>query len=67
MSTSFQDGKPVGDLGDAARSGALPGVFGHRVPQDPLANLAPGVALPVAVNPANPNQECAIDWATAPR
>ena len=45
----------------------FPAVFGHRVPQDRLASLAPGITLPVAVNLANPTQECAIDWATAPR
>jgi hypothetical protein len=44
----------------------FPAVFGHRVPLAKLAVLAPGVKLAVAVNPANPNQEVAIDWSQSP-
>ncbi len=40
----------------------FPAVFGHRVPLDKVAMLAPGVQLPVAVNMADRNQEVAIDW-----
>jgi hypothetical protein len=31
-----------------------------------LAFVSPGVSLSVAVNPANPNQEVAIDWTKSP-
>ena len=44
----------------------FPGVFGHRVPLDKVASLAPGVKLAVAVNMANKNQEMAIDWDASP-
>lgn len=44
----------------------FPAVFGHRVPLDKLAVVAPGVKLSVAVNTANKNQEVAIDWDKSP-
>ena len=44
----------------------FPAIFGHRVPLDKLAVVAPGVRLSVAVNPANPSQEVAIDWTKSP-
>lgn len=44
----------------------FPSVFGHRVPPARLGQVAPGLTLPVAVNLANPNQECAIDWDAVP-
>jgi hypothetical protein len=44
----------------------FPAMFGHRVPMDKLAFVSPGVGLSVAVNPANPNQEVAIDWTKSP-
>jgi len=44
----------------------FPAVFGHRVPLAKLASVAPGVKLAVAVNPANRNNEVAIDWDRSP-
>jgi hypothetical protein len=44
----------------------FPAVFGHRVPIDKVASVAPGVKLAVAVNPENKNQEVAIDWDKSP-
>lgn len=44
----------------------FPAIFGHRVPIDKLAMVAPGVRLSVAVNEANRNQEVAIDWTRSP-
>jgi hypothetical protein len=44
----------------------FPAVFGHRIPLDKLGSVAPGVGLSVAVNPANPTQEVAIDWTKSP-
>lgn len=44
----------------------FPAVFGHRVPSARVGQVAPGMTLPVAVNLANPNTECAIDWDALP-
>jgi hypothetical protein len=44
----------------------FPAVFGHRVPKDKTASIGPGTKLAVAVNPANKNQEVAIDWNQSP-
>ena len=44
----------------------FPAVFGHRVPLAKLASVAPGVKVAVAVNPANPYEEVAIDWDKSP-
>jgi hypothetical protein len=44
----------------------IPAVFGHRVPMAKLAFVVPGARLAVAVNPANPNNEVAIDWEQSP-
>jgi hypothetical protein len=44
----------------------FPAVFGHRVPVDKLASVAPGVKLAVAVDEANKNQGVAIDWDKSP-
>jgi hypothetical protein len=44
----------------------FPAVFGHRVPLDKVATVAPGVSLAVAVNMADRNQEVAIDWDKSP-
>jgi hypothetical protein len=44
----------------------FPAVFGHRVPIDKVASVAPGVKLAVAVDPANKNQDVAIDWDKSP-
>jgi hypothetical protein len=44
----------------------FPAVFGHRVPLAKVATVAPGVKLAVAVNPANRNNEVAIDWDKSP-
>ncbi len=43
-----------------------PAVFGHRVPLDKVAEVAPGVKLAVAVDLADRNQEVAIDWDESP-
>ena len=44
----------------------FPAVFGHRVPLDKLATVAPGVRLSVAVDEANKHNEVAIDWTKSP-
>jgi len=44
----------------------FPAVFGHRVPIDKVATVAPGVKLAVAVDEANKNQDVAIDWDKSP-
>ena len=44
----------------------FPAVFGHRVPIDKLALVAPGVRLSVAVDEADKNNEVAIDWTKSP-
>ncbi len=44
----------------------FPAVFGHRVPREKAALIGPGTRLAVAVNPANRNQEVAIDWNQSP-
>ena len=41
-------------------------VFIHRVPEAKVGTLALGEQLSVAVNPANPTREVAIDWAASP-
>jgi hypothetical protein len=41
-------------------------VFMHRVPEDKVESLRLGAQLDVAVNPANPTREVAIDWANSP-
>jgi len=51
---------------DVPGQGQFPAVFGHRVPLDKLAYVAPGVKLAVAVNMANRNQEVASDWDQSP-
>jgi hypothetical protein len=38
----------------------------NRVPTDKVAQLGLGQQLNVAVNPANPTREVAIDWQTSP-
>jgi hypothetical protein len=40
--------------------------FIHRVPESKVATLALGEQLGVAVNPANPTREVAIDWDASP-
>jgi hypothetical protein len=40
--------------------------FIHRVPEAKVSTLALGEQLGVAVNPANPTREVAIDWAGSP-
>ena len=40
--------------------------FIHRVPAAKVSTLALGEQLDVAVNPANPTREVAIDWAASP-
>ena len=44
----------------------FPAIFGHRVPLDKVASVAPGVKLAVAVDEANKNQDVAIDWDKSP-
>jgi uncharacterized membrane protein YgcG len=44
----------------------FPAVFGHRVPVDKVALIAPGVKLAVAVDESNKNQDVAIDWDKSP-
>jgi uncharacterized membrane protein YgcG len=44
----------------------FPAVFGHRVPADKLAQVAPGVKLAVAVGATDPSHEVAIDWDKSP-
>ena len=51
---------------DVPGQGQFPAVFGHRVPLDKLAYVAPGAKLAVAINMANRNQEVAIDWDQSP-
>jgi hypothetical protein len=41
-------------------------VYMHRVPQAKVDQLRLGESLNVAVNPANPTREVAIDWETSP-
>jgi hypothetical protein len=41
-------------------------VFMHRVPEAKVPSLRLGAHLDVAVNPANPTREVAIDWASSP-
>jgi hypothetical protein len=41
-------------------------VFIHRVPEAKVGSLALGEQLNVAVNPANPTREVAIDWDMSP-
>ena len=43
-----------------------PAVFGHFVPPEKVGLLAPGIKLSVAVDPQNPYQDVAIDWARSP-
>jgi hypothetical protein len=43
----------------------FPAVFGHRVPPDKVASVAPGVKLAVAVDMADHNK-VAIDWDKSP-
>jgi hypothetical protein len=40
--------------------------FMHRVPEAEAPTLALGEQLAVAVNPANPTREIAIDWSASP-
>ena len=53
---------------DLVIDGASPmeAVFMHRVPQASVPTLRLGAHLNVAVNPANPTREVAIDWANSP-
>lgn len=44
----------------------FPAVFGHRVPSVLVGRVAPGMTLAVAVDLANPNTQCAIDWDALP-
>ena len=47
-------------------SSPIEAVFMGRVPKAKVASLSLGVHLNVAVNPANPSREVAIDWANSP-
>jgi hypothetical protein len=47
-------------------SSPIEAVFMHRVPEAKVASLRLGAQLDVAVNPANPTREVAIDWANSP-
>jgi hypothetical protein len=47
-------------------SSPVEAVFMHRVPEAKIASLRLGAHLDVAVNPANPTREVAIDWASSP-
>jgi hypothetical protein len=47
-------------------SSPIEAVFMHRVPVAKVASLSIGAHLDVAVNPANPTREIAIDWANSP-
>jgi hypothetical protein len=49
-----------------AGSSPIEAVFMHRVPEAKVATLGLGANLDVAVNPANPTREVAIDWDTSP-
>ena len=44
----------------------FPAVFGHFVPPEKVALLAPDLKLAVAVDPANKYQDVAIDWNRSP-
>ena len=44
----------------------FPAVFGHFVPPEKVAGIAPGVKLSVAVDPKNQYQDVAIDWEKSP-
>ncbi len=43
-----------------------PAVFGHRVPRSRVAQVAPGLRVPVAVNLADRNNQVAVDWDALP-
>jgi hypothetical protein len=47
-------------------SSPIESVFMTRVPEAKVASLSLGTHLNVAVNPANPSHEVAIDWANSP-
>ena len=47
-------------------SSPIEAVFMHRVPEAKVSSLSLGARLNVAVNPANPTREVAIDWASSP-
>ena len=47
-------------------SSPIEAVFMGRVPEAKVAGLRLGAHLSVAVNPANPSREVAIDWANSP-
>jgi hypothetical protein len=47
-------------------SSPIEAVFMSRVPEAKVASLRLGTHLSVAVNPANPSHEVAIDWANSP-
>jgi hypothetical protein len=51
---------------ELAGQAPFPAVFGHRVPLDKLATVAPGVRVSVAVNEADKHNEVAIDWTKSP-
>lgn len=44
----------------------FPAVFGHRVPRSRVAQVAPGLRLPVAVDLADRNSQVAVDWDALP-
>jgi hypothetical protein len=50
----------------AGSGNPIEAVFIHRVPEAKVSTLALGEQLGVAVNPANPTREVAIDWAASP-
>ena len=45
----------------------FPAVFGQRVPRDRVAQVGPGLVVPVAVDLAARNTQVAIDWDRLPR
>lgn len=47
-------------------SNPIEAVFMHRVPEAKVSSLRLGAQMDVAVNPANPTREVAIDWTTSP-
>jgi hypothetical protein len=47
-------------------SSPIEALFMSRVPEAKVATLSLGARLNVAVNPANPSREVAIDWASSP-
>jgi hypothetical protein len=47
-------------------SSPIEAAFMSRVPEAKVATLGLGARLNVAVNPANPSREVAIDWASSP-